>query len=110
MFPGVPGSKEAALLVRDTPPHYLLWGDQEVLIAASDNPLVWPSEGQPLLSPRSGAFDSALVQAGGPPLRLSTGDYLYIYNSGNVTDFQPGWAVLNGSDPTQVRLLSDGLV
>uniref|UniRef100_A0A7S3ANE2 Uncharacterized protein n=1 Tax=Haptolina ericina TaxID=156174 RepID=A0A7S3ANE2_9EUKA len=43
-----------------------------------------------------------------PPLMLSTGDYLFFYDSLGVwnqtgeTGFQPGWAVLNGSDPTQV--------
>ena len=43
-----------------------------------------------------------------PPLELSTGDLLFFYDSLGVWNatgekgFQPGWAVLSGSDPTQV--------
>ena len=102
VFPGIEGSKSAALLIRDTPPHYLLWGDTNIQIANSTNLTSWPDAGSILLTPRSDNFDSELVESGPNPLLLSTGDYLFLYNSANADGYHPSWAILNGTDPAQV--------
>lgn len=67
--------------------YYLLWGDTSIRITSTTNPVSWPDPGQVLLSPRPGMFDSDLVESGPPPLKLSTGDWLFIHNSadGNHT-------------------------
>ena len=103
VFPGADGSKSAALLIRPSPPHYLLWGDTDIRIANSTNLTSWPDQGQILLSPRNercinsqscntceaslecvlSFFDTQLVESGPNPMLLSTGDYLFIYNSAN---------------------------
>lgn len=50
VFPSVSNSKSAALLLRKSPPHYLLWGDHDIRIAKSDDPLTWPDIGKPSFS------------------------------------------------------------
>lgn len=74
-------------------------------------------------------FDSHLVEGGPPPLPLADGNYLYIYNSarcalvvgsfffspptqgtrfrndnnsGNGLQYNIGWAILNGANPSQI--------
>jgi len=48
VFPnkGLPSSKSAALLLRKSVPHFLLWGDHEIKIAQSTDPAVWPDLGE----------------------------------------------------------------
>ncbi len=66
-----------------------------------------------LLPPRPrGWWDSALVEAGPPPVKLSTGDYLMVYNAAEDTGpserpgysytYRAGWALLSGSQPPTV--------
>jgi predicted GH43/DUF377 family glycosyl hydrolase len=66
VFPTIPGSKSAALLlgaeVNDK--HHLFWGDSEIRVATSSDAAVWPDPGPVLLSPRPTSFDSQLVEAG----------------------------------------------
>jgi len=49
------------------------------------------------------------VEGGPPPVRLSDGNYLFIYNSarkdshsGNGLEYNPGWIIINGTNPTQI--------
>lgn len=87
VFPDFPSSKSGALMIRDSGPHYLIWGDSDIRIAASYDPMVWPSDGGSLfLQTREDKFDSKLVESGPPPLLLSNGDYIFFYNSATV-----GW-------------------
>ena len=51
MFPEMPGSKSAALLIGDGI-HHLLWGDTVIRIANSTNITHWPDIGPVLLAPR----------------------------------------------------------
>jgi len=61
---------------------------------------------------RPNSFDSALCEAGPEPLPLSDGNLLFIYNSarhgyksqkpGWDLQYNVGWVVLNGSNPTQI--------
>lgn len=109
VFPELEGTKSAALLIRNEPPHYLFWGDHDIRVTKSDDVAVWADPGSILLSPRTDNFDSQLVESGPPPLLLSTGDYLFFYNSAELnwpsdesTAYHVGWIILSGADPTQV--------
>ena len=64
---------------------------------------------------RRGCWDEAGVAAGPQPERLSSGDFLYVYNIDTGFPYQPnppgtpylgrcalGWAVLDGDDPSRV--------
>jgi len=114
LFPQSQNTKSAALLLRDTPPHYLLWGDHDIRIAKSDDPTVWPDQGEIFLQVRSDNFDSQLVESGPPPMLLSNGDYLFFYNSAQLgwpkdlsTAYHVGWVILDGQDPTVIKQRSD---
>lgn len=51
---------------------------------------------------------------GPPPLLLSTGDYLFFYNSAEIgwpddtnTAYHVGYLILDGKDPTQIKVRSE---
>jgi predicted GH43/DUF377 family glycosyl hydrolase len=118
-----------AILVRPDPPHYAFvgrgvgavsWRLRSLDNITTANPLVFEHP-KSFLSGRPAGFDSGYVEAGSPPVLLSTGDYLHIYdtviNDGRVPKgdstqlacedgvcrgFGAGWLVLNGTDPQSV--------
>jgi len=99
----LPGSKSGALLIMDTPPHYLFWGDSIIQVTTSSDPKKWASLGVPFLKPRPGSWDSRLVESGPPPLKLSTGDFIFFYNSADDTEaYHPAWVILDKNDPTKI--------
>jgi len=121
VLPELNWSKSAAALWADghngLKQHYLFWGDSSsppngIGIATSQDGLHWNYTGDLLIQVRNDSFDSALVESGPTPLRLSTGDYLFIYNSARpgYPSVKPNWdlqynlgfAILSGSDPTNV--------
>lgn len=61
-----------------------------------------------IISTRKDHFDSELVESGPPPLKLSDGNYFFIYNSarsgfpsprpGYSLQYNAGFAILKGSD------------
>lgn len=114
VFPSQPGSKSAALLLREEGPHYLLWGDQTIRITSSNDPTSWSDIGTPLIETRADHFDSRLVESGPPPLPLSNGDYVFFYNSAEQgwpddlsKAYHPGWVILDGKDPTIIKARSE---
>ena len=84
----------------------------KIFIAESNNGIQWKIPDDPkrrvLMEGRPGCWDSVGVAAGPQPERLSSGDYLYIYNIDTGWPYQPnplgrcsvGWAILDGHDPT----------
>eukprot|EP01103_Thecamoeba_quadrilineata_P010783 TRINITY_DN2421_c0_g1_i2.p1 TRINITY_DN2421_c0_g1~~TRINITY_DN2421_c0_g1_i2.p1 ORF type:complete len:334 (-),score=42.42 TRINITY_DN2421_c0_g1_i2:204-1103(-) len=118
LFPHLNWSKSGALLIREELPHYLFWGDSSICIANTTNLINYTNTGECLLTPRQNYFDSTLVESGPPPLPLSDGNYIFLYNSArqvNITNPKPGWnlqynlgyAILDGKDPTKVLARSD---
>jgi predicted GH43/DUF377 family glycosyl hydrolase len=110
VFPNYQNSKSGALLLRNRPPHYLFWGDSDIRVAMSDDFKKWKDIGTIFLSPRADHFDSRLVESGPPPLLLSNGDYLFIYNSAEKgwpedpqTAYHVGWVILDGNNPTIIK-------
>ncbi len=82
----VEGNRVIATKVRDT--YWMYFNVPEILIATSNNLIDWTpledSDGRliKVLSPRSGYFDSWLVEAG-PPALITQHGILVLYNAGN---------------------------
>ena len=102
------GSKSAALLVgsaAEARPHYLLWGAGTIRITNSSDLTRWPSQGSVLLSRT--LWGNLHVEAGPPPLRLTTGDWLFFFNSWRgdfpkPPGYEPAWVILDDADPTRI--------
>ena len=95
--------KSTALLIRAQPPHYAYTGTGTIRIWSSDDLLRWTSTGATIAG-RGGEFDDGYVEPGGAPQLLADGNYFFPYVSilAHGAGWGAGWAVLNGSDPTQV--------
>jgi hypothetical protein len=97
------------------PKHLLYWGEGTVaggiFIAYSFDAMNWTDHRTLLLETRNDSFDSLSVQAGSPPLRLASGDYLFIYNSARypnrILQYNLGYAILDGSNPSNILHRSD---
>lgn len=111
VFPSIQGSKSGALLIRESGPHYLYWGDSSIKLAQSDDLTAWPeSGGEVFLEVRADNFDSKLVESGPPPIQLSSGDYIFFYNSASLgwpdepgSAYHPGYVILDGQDPSIIK-------
>lgn len=107
---GDPGfdQKSAAMLVRDTPPHFQFTGTGTVLSWQSEDLLHWTKSAVMIKGRGAGYFDSGYCEAGAPPVLLSDGNYFGTYDT-IINSGQPGrhgwaagWVVLNGSNPREV--------
>ena len=120
VFPSQANSKSAALLLKsnvDTVPlstNYLFWGDHDIRVTTSDDVTRWDSIGDVIISPRSDHFDSLLTESGPPPLLLSSGDYLFFYNSATVgwpnaegSAYNVGYVILDKADPRNILQRSE---
>jgi predicted GH43/DUF377 family glycosyl hydrolase len=93
-------------------PHYLIWGDDHLTLAKSDDLVTFENlPGEPFLSTRPDHFDSSLVESGPPPLVLFDGNYIFFYNSaqphpsdkpGYALQYNVGYLIINGTDPTHI--------
>lgn len=99
-------SKSGALLLRGgkRDEHLLYWGAGVIHLSRSRNVTHWPV-GEPFITNTS--WGNPHVEAGPPPLRLSTGDYIFFHNSWNrdfpaAPGYQPAWVILSGTDPTSI--------
>jgi predicted GH43/DUF377 family glycosyl hydrolase len=116
LFPQMNWSKSGAMLIRDSPPHYLFFGDSTLVpglqIAISDDLFHWKLLPGLFIEVRNDSFDSILVESGPMPLPLSDGNYLFVYNSARKgypskkpnwdLQYNVGWVVLDKTDPTKV--------
>ncbi|KAJ3425647.1 hypothetical protein M0813_27613 [Anaeramoeba flamelloides] len=120
LFPSLGWSKSGALLIRDEAPHYLFFGDSHSVnglqLAITDDLKTFQLQDGVWLPMRESNFDSKLVEAGPPPLQLSDGNYLFIYNSAKEhpstkpnysSYYQPGFVILDKDDPTKILQRSD---
>lgn len=111
----------AALLFREQPPHYAYIADSNTAhvlnLLQSQDGFHWTeaTPGTPFMSGRKDCWDQAGVAAGAQPEKLSDGNYFMTYNIDTGYPYHPqrlgrcamGWAVLNGSDPSQIVARSD---
>jgi len=121
VFPDKDISKSGAVLFatreNNLTQHYLFWGDSSapvggIGIATSKDGINWQDSGNYLIKVRQNFFDSELVESGPSPLLLSTGDFLFIYNSARrgypsvkpdwQLQYNVGFLILDGTDPTKI--------
>jgi predicted GH43/DUF377 family glycosyl hydrolase len=118
LFPGVFWTKSGSLLIHNETHRYLFFNDSNIAIAQTSDLRHYTLTSEFLLRTRSDSFDSELVEAGPEPIKLSDGNYLFLYNSArktNISNPKPGWSleynlgwvILKGDDPTQVLARSD---
>ena len=107
VFPQSEGSKSGALLLRPSPPHFLIWGAGTIAFATSDDLVHFTTTIPQFITARPGAFDDVLVESGPNPFLLSSGDYVFFHNSMNSSagyeggrPYNPEWVILNGTDPS----------
>lgn len=93
-----------------------------IFLAESDDGITWSEPADParkvFMTGRPDCWDSSGVAAGPQPERLSTGDYLYIYNIDTGFPYQPnplgrcaiGWAILDKDDPSKIVARSDDVL
>ena len=126
VLPNASYTAGASLLFRDgeAGPHVAFVSDSNtahaLMLAESDDGLHWhpPANASRriFMNPRPGCWDQAGVAAGPQPERLSTGDYLYVYNIDTGFPYHPnplgrcatGWAILDGADPSRIIGRSTG--
>ena len=120
------GYKSGAMIVRDSPPHYMLLynlsigsevdpdhgrlGARGIVMATSEDLLHWQLTGQAVLPTRNASWDRGLVEPGPPPLRLADGNHFFVYNSATFPwdkYYHVGWVILRGDDPAVVVQRSD---
>jgi predicted GH43/DUF377 family glycosyl hydrolase len=118
LFADIFWSKSGSLLIHNATHRYLFFGDLNIGIAKTTDLLSYTPTDDLLITPRSDHFDSELVECGPEPLRMSDGNYLFLYNSARKTDiknpkpgwsleYNLGWLILDGQDPTKVLARSD---
>jgi predicted GH43/DUF377 family glycosyl hydrolase len=120
--PSAPYSGGTALLLRDDPPHYAFVGDSDtanaINLATSQDGYTWvlnTTSKDPWMAGRPGMWDASGVASGSQPSRLSSGDYLFIYNIDTGFPYKPsplgrcsvGWAILDGTDPSKIIARAD---
>ncbi len=119
LFPELAYSKSGAMIV-DRRPWAMVFGDSSLVaglqlaVQRGDNVSQWDIQPDLVLPVRNSSFfDSHLVEAGPPPMRLSDGNYLFVYNSarsgfpspkpGYSLQYNVGFAILSGTDLSVVQ-------
>jgi predicted GH43/DUF377 family glycosyl hydrolase len=118
-----PAADDAGASASAPAPHLAFVGNSNtaaaILLAESADGLVWAppanASRRVFMEGRPGCWDEPGVAAGPQPERLSSGDYLYIYNVDTGFPYHPnpvgrcaiGWAILDGSDPSRIVARSD---
>eukprot|EP00911_Craspedida_sp_UC1_P002798 UC1_evm4s2046 len=85
--------------------HHLYWGAGEIYVTQSHNLTSWPSPGTLFINDT--LWGNENVEAGPPPMPLSDGNLVFFHNSWpaswkRVGSYQPSWAIINGSNLTQI--------
>lgn len=103
--PGFDG-KSSAILVRETPPHYMWVGAGSPVRSFQSHDLLHWTGAEVAIAARPGMFDPEYTEAGAPPVRLSDGNYFGTYDTiiagASRHGWAAGWVILNGSNPRQV--------
>jgi predicted GH43/DUF377 family glycosyl hydrolase len=118
LFPDQFWSKSGSLLIHNSTHRYLFWNESNIEVAFTKDLLHYEYSGQTFIKVRKTHFDSELVEPGPEPLKMSDGNYLFLYNSARVVSTphpRPGWnreynlgfAVLDGKNPMKILYRSE---
>ncbi|KAL9653676.1 hypothetical protein ABK040_009152 [Willaertia magna] len=120
VFPELNWSKSGALLPLDKPiiinnvnvNGYLFYGDSDIWLATTSDFLNYNNTGKVFINRRLDSFDSELVESGPPPVKLSDGNYLFLYNSARKVNipnpknyelqYNLGYVILDGKNPLNI--------
>jgi len=108
LFPERGWTKSGAILSEPIGGRYWMYfGDTDIWAAHSADLRRWEVIETPVLRPRSGQFDSRLIEPGPPPVLTPEGIWL-IYNSADeVLRYAVGQALFAPDDPTRLLWRSD---
>jgi beta-1,2-mannobiose phosphorylase / 1,2-beta-oligomannan phosphorylase len=89
--------------------YWMLFGDDDIWLAQSENGLDWTASAEVVLGPRTGHFDCGYVEVGPPPIQTPEG-WLVLYHGvdrradapGQPRVYRLGVALLDGSNPYRV--------
>jgi predicted GH43/DUF377 family glycosyl hydrolase len=108
-------SKSGALLLSDSPsaekPHYLFHSAGQIFVTHTADAVTSGNWANSTLFIKGTAWGNTFVESGPPPMRLSTGDYIYFINSWHLPDkakgqeanvYEPAWVVLDGKNLTKI--------
>jgi predicted GH43/DUF377 family glycosyl hydrolase len=108
-------AKSGALLLSDAPsaenPHHLFHTAGQIFVTHTAGPVTGGNWANSTLFLNGTSWGNPFVESGPPPMKLSTGDYIFFVNSWHVPDpakgqqanvYEPFWVVLSGSDPTKI--------
>lgn len=108
-------SKSGALLLSDSPnaehPHYLFHTAGQIFITHTSGPVTSGNWANSSLFLNGTAWGNPFVESGPPPMRLSTGDWIFFINSWHNPDpakgqeanvYEPSWVVLDGQHPQRI--------
>ncbi|OGF27301.1 hypothetical protein A2331_00975 [Candidatus Falkowbacteria bacterium RIFOXYB2_FULL_34_18] len=86
----------------------MLFGEQRIWFAASDNGIKWTGDQKPFLTPRKGDyFDNVFVEMGPPPIKTKKG-WLVLYHGVNRKNcYQIGVLLLDAKNPRKILYRSD---
>ena len=108
---GWPGKSGSIVSMPAPGPHFLIWSCARALRitpSVGRSMVEWDGNRTEILFQvrKPPYWDTGFVESAMPPLKLSDGNLLFFYDSvgpwNGTSGFQPGWAVLSGTDPTQV--------
>ena len=103
----------AAILINEKKNKYaMVWGDHSLTYTTSEDLLNFKEVQRNWLTTRSEKFDSFLVESGPPPIRLSDGNFFFVYNSARRMEngqiqYNAGYLVLDKDNPQTILQRSD---
>jgi len=110
-----PWHRNGCLLLRQTPPHYCLFGESPPLpgigLATTENLENYTVVNKTFLvpnGPNNAKAPEIVIEASTPLVELSTGDYLHIYSAGTPGwipngNYTSGWVILDGNNPRMIK-------
>lgn len=94
--------KSAAMLIRESGPHYMFFGIPSIAVSTSHDLIHWTLTDGSWMVP-DGAAQEMWIEAGSPPQRLSDGNYIMTYNIADTNLWWGiGYLILDKDDPTKV--------
>ena len=115
--PILPQKSTAILNEKINGVYWAYYGDTNIWVAYSSDLFNWTIIADPVLQPRSGAWDDALVESGPPPIFTEYGILLLHngnlsaerakqkgqqFNRDQIRDYATGWALFAKDDPTKL--------
>lgn len=110
----LPWHRNGCVIIRASGPHYVIFGESPPLpglgIASTTDFQNYTYLNLTLLEPlgpNNTAEPEIVIEAGAPPVELSTGDYFHLYAAGTPGwvangNYTGGWIVLDANDPTVI--------